>query len=288
MDDLECESHIGQSYIIQDFRTGDMICTGCGRVLERLVNDECEWRYFENDTKSRVVSDNIDNNNFKNIDFIKTDYGDVKNYKMKNKYIVSSFRENESLIKDICFKNNIGDSTRNICIDLFKKLKEEAPKLKFKSNSHIIAACLYIAHRLDNKFVTFKKISSFFSSLTLKNKCNRLEKIVSIILNSLKIQLPDIEIDSYLEGCLNKIYSNRYSIKKSDILKSVKEHYVCLLKNNYLRNKNINSLVALSLYISFNKLKLPIDISELSNICLVSEKTTKLIINNINLLEHFD
>ena len=46
MDKLRCDSH-PNSNIIEDHRTGDMICSMCGLVVvDRIVDDSSEWRKF--------------------------------------------------------------------------------------------------------------------------------------------------------------------------------------------------------------------------------------------------
>ncbi|KAK7967039.1 uncharacterized protein PG986_001316 [Apiospora aurea] len=44
----ECPPEAGDE-IVDDFRTGDWICTGCGMVLDRVVDDGAEWRTFANE-----------------------------------------------------------------------------------------------------------------------------------------------------------------------------------------------------------------------------------------------
>lgn len=52
---VKCRRH-PQAYLVEDHRTGDILCETCGLVVDKVFDERAEWRSFEGDTveKSRV------------------------------------------------------------------------------------------------------------------------------------------------------------------------------------------------------------------------------------------
>lgn len=173
--------------LIEDFASGDVICRDCGTiVLDRIIDTRSEWRSFANDgtsggddpsrvggpqdplmfgegedetmtIESTLISSSkgLDASSSSSIGGF--DLAKIQNktsMKASDRNVIHAFK-NISIISDrIGLPKRIVDCAKH----LFKKV-EDGKLLRGKPMNGIIAACIYIACRMERVTRTFKEIS---------------------------------------------------------------------------------------------------------------------------------
>ncbi|KAK3939506.1 hypothetical protein QBC46DRAFT_263083 [Diplogelasinospora grovesii] len=157
--------------LIEEFSSGDMVCTSCGVVVgERIIDTRSEWRTFSNDDQgnddpSRVgdgpnlmidgdqlqTTIAFDGKNARNLSHLQNKITQDKS----SKVLLQAYRDIQSLTESI----NTGAQVANAAKHIFK-LVEDNKALKGKSQEAIIAGCIFIACRQTGVPRTFREIYS--------------------------------------------------------------------------------------------------------------------------------
>lgn len=159
----------------EDFAAGDLICLGCGTVLERVIDMTSEWRTFANessgiaDDPSRVGGPS---NPLLDTDSLETAIShrdgmtgmskelsrlqNKANFRPEDKNLLPNFRTIQIFCEQASLTRGVSDRAKQ----LFKKADEARLTRSGRFNEAIVAACLMEACRLERVSRTFKEISS--------------------------------------------------------------------------------------------------------------------------------
>ncbi|KAK3353341.1 cyclin-like protein [Lasiosphaeria hispida] len=157
--------------LIEEFSSGDMVCTTCGLVVgDRIIDTRSEWRTFSNDDQgnddpSRVgdgpnlmidgdqlqTTIAFDGKNAKNLSHLQNKITQDKG----SKVLLQAYRDIQSLTDSI----GCGSQASNAAKHIFK-LVEDNKALKGKSQEAVIAGCIFVACRQTNVPRTFRELHS--------------------------------------------------------------------------------------------------------------------------------
>ncbi|KAK5653935.1 hypothetical protein OQA88_7860 [Cercophora sp. LCS_1] len=157
--------------LIEEFSSGDMVCTSCGLVVgERIIDTRSEWRTFSNDDQgnddpSRVgdgpnpmfdgdqlqTTIAYEGKNARNLANVQNRINQDKS----SKVLLQAYRDIQSLTDSL----NCGSQASNAAKHIYK-LVEDNKALKGKSQEAIIAGCIFIACRQTNVPRTFRELHS--------------------------------------------------------------------------------------------------------------------------------
>ncbi len=192
--------------IIEDFKSGDLVCGNCGLVLgNRIIDTRSEWRTFNNsednnDDPSRVggTTDPILGGDIDST--VISSFGgalarDLNKAHQKTlaargekQHLVQAFREIQAMCERIDLSRVVIDSAKQ----LFKKVEDEK-LLKGKTQEAIMASCIYLACREQNVTRTFKEIYAL--TKVSKKEIGRCYKILRSLFENPTQQ---VSLDSYI------------------------------------------------------------------------------------------
>lgn len=155
--------------IIEDYRNGYNICGRCGCVLgDRLIDEGSEWRSFGDSNKadpSRVGSANNPFLESEQLDTMISAGQGSNSYTLSKIQMKSYMRGPERALKNglnlitaFCERAFICKTIINRAHYIFKSV-EGKKLLKGKNLEGAVAACIYIACKLEDASRTFKEIS---------------------------------------------------------------------------------------------------------------------------------
>ncbi|KAJ3076685.1 transcription initiation factor IIB [Podochytrium sp. JEL0797] len=158
--------------IIENFRDGDLICGDCGLILgDRVVDTRSEWRTFadsEGDDPSRVgaAADTLlgDANTLEATTISRKDGGtgrakDISRIhgKLADSRKSNSLMEMAKKINSTCDKFGLEKTVIDSAIQLYKS-SQTSSQLKSVNPDWVMAACIYLACKLNHVTRTFKEI----------------------------------------------------------------------------------------------------------------------------------
>jgi len=157
--------------LMEEYSSGDVVCTRCGTVLgDRIIDTRSEWRTFadsEGDDPSRVggPGDPLLNgaNQLSSVISFRDNHSGVARSLQRasqsvskntgEQTLIDAFHEIQHMCDQIHLPRTVADSAKQ----LFKR-QEEEKLLKGKGNNAIIAACIFIACRDQKVERSFKEI----------------------------------------------------------------------------------------------------------------------------------
>ncbi|XP_050072413.1 transcription initiation factor IIB-like [Anopheles maculipalpis] len=191
MNKLQCSYH-PKADLIDDYHTGDMICSDCGLVVgDRIIDLSSEWRTFSDEKNRedpcRVGSTDpyLEDNDLSTI--LQSPKGehfnDTKCYKMhpNTNKLVLGFAEISTMAERINAPKSIVNHAKN----LFKRV-QEVQELRHRSMDAKATACLYIACRQEVVPRTFKELCAV-SSVSKKEIGRCFKLIVKTLATSLEL-----------------------------------------------------------------------------------------------------
>ncbi|KAJ2860677.1 transcription initiation factor IIB [Coemansia aciculifera] len=162
--------------LVEDFVSGDYICSDCGLVLDRVIDTQSEWLAFANEERnaqSRVgnaANPFLDGAQLDTLIAPKGDssYGLTQHLNRTQdlnhvlghttalrheRNLVQAYKETSAL----CGPYNMLNTTIDIAKQLYRRAENEN-LLQGKNKMAIIAACIFLARRQDNASLSFKEI----------------------------------------------------------------------------------------------------------------------------------
>eukprot|EP00656_Telonema_subtile_P054626 TRINITY_DN820_c0_g1_i1.p1 TRINITY_DN820_c0_g1~~TRINITY_DN820_c0_g1_i1.p1 ORF type:complete len:348 (+),score=101.75 TRINITY_DN820_c0_g1_i1:94-1137(+) len=159
--------------VVEDYATGDAICSECGCVLEGgIIDQTSEWRTFASDAGSvdpsrvgaaenplledsglstTMARDPKGNNSFGDNLRKWNNRGAQSN---SDRNLINAFREIDRMAEHMALPGKIGHTAKQTYKDV-----EKNKKLRGRSSEAIIAACVYIACRLEGVPRTLKEVA---------------------------------------------------------------------------------------------------------------------------------
>lgn len=172
----QCPDCRGKDFV-EDHAAGDIVCRGCGLVVEaHIIDERSEWRTFgdkdrEGDDPSRVgaaTNPLMDNGGLStSIGKLPGGAGGQFNMLMKlhnrqtgsDRQMQAASRE----INEICERLRLPDVVKNSALEVFKDT-QEFKTLKGRSNRAVYAACIFVAGKRESSHRTFKEICAVMGS----------------------------------------------------------------------------------------------------------------------------
>ncbi|GMY16246.1 transcription initiation factor IIB-like [Fagus crenata] len=170
--------------VVLDHSAGDTVCSECGLVLEaHSIDETSEWRTFANESGdndpvrvggpsnplladgglSTVISSRPNNAN-SNADVLSSSLGRWQNRGSNpDRSLIQAFKAIASMSDRLGLVATIKDRANEI----YKKVEDQKP-LRGRNQDAILAACLYIACRQEDKPRTVKEICSVANGATKK------------------------------------------------------------------------------------------------------------------------
>ncbi|KAG0586103.1 hypothetical protein KC19_2G064500 [Ceratodon purpureus] len=224
--------------VVVDHAAGDMVCAECGLVLEQhSVDESSEWRTFSDSTSSDPVrvggpsnplltdgglSTIISKPNGAQGDFMSS-LGRWQNRGSNpDRSLIIAFKSIGTMADRLGLVSTIKDRANEI----YKKV-EDLKSIRGRSQDAILAACLYIACRQEDKPRTFKEICSVANGASKKEIgratkfiVKQLEEDMGISMEMGTIHAGDFlrRFCSHLNMENNEVRAATETVKKSEML----------------------------------------------------------------------
>uniref|UniRef100_A0A5B7B3G2 Putative Cyclin-like family protein n=1 Tax=Davidia involucrata TaxID=16924 RepID=A0A5B7B3G2_DAVIN len=181
MADSYCADCKRNTEVVFDHSAGDMVCSECGLVLEaHSIDETSEWRTFANESGDndpvRVggptnplladggLSTVISKPNGATGDYLSSSLGRWQNRGSNpDRSLIQAFKAIATMSDRLGLVATIKDRANEI----YKKVEDQKP-LRGRNQDAILAACLYIACRQEDKPRTVKEICSVANGATKK------------------------------------------------------------------------------------------------------------------------
>ncbi|XP_074577591.1 transcription initiation factor IIB-like [Curcuma longa] len=194
MEDSYCSDCKCNTEVVFDHSAGDMVCSECGLVLEsHYIDETAEWRTFADESRDndpvRVGEPTnpllascglytiVSNPNGAKGEFLSSS---LERWQHRGRGVsdpgrnlINAFKGIESMADRL----NLVASIKDRANEIFKKL-EDLKSVRGRNQDAILAACLYIACRQENKPLTVKEIFSAANGATKKEIGRATELIV--------------------------------------------------------------------------------------------------------------
>eukprot|EP00271_Cylindrocystis_brebissonii_P008225 TRINITY_DN22249_c0_g1_i1.p1 TRINITY_DN22249_c0_g1~~TRINITY_DN22249_c0_g1_i1.p1 ORF type:complete len:309 (+),score=57.05 TRINITY_DN22249_c0_g1_i1:101-1027(+) len=192
MDKQMCPECQRYTELVNDHAAGDLVCKECGLVIEgHSIDETSEWRTFSNESANDdpvrvggpinpLLSDGglstvIARSNGQEMP------GNIRGWASRganpDRSLINAFKTMGSMADRAGLVSTIRDQANEI----YKKV-EDAKSIRGRSQDAILAACLYIACRKENKPRTFKEIGAVANNASKKE----IGKAVKFIVNQLE------------------------------------------------------------------------------------------------------
>ncbi|KAK1256603.1 Transcription initiation factor IIB-2 [Acorus gramineus] len=175
-----------QTEVVMDHASGDTVCLECGLVLEaHTIDEKSEWRTFADESgdhdPNRVgartnplladapLTTSISRRPGKggkgggDGDLVSSALGRWRNGHDPNRNLVAAFGS----IADMAERLGLVGTIKDRACEIYKRV-EDRKSLKGKNQVAVVAACLYIACRQEDRPCTFKEICSVANGATMK------------------------------------------------------------------------------------------------------------------------
>ena len=251
-----CSNCQNKDSIIDDYESGETVCTCCGNILgEHLISDEYEERFFEgeeNEVQRIGLPEKSETINDPNVTLVIRSKGEKRIYKEYSKK--DKISKNSLKIEKFCSKVDIIPAIVSQIKYLYKKL---APRqnMQGRNFNHIIIALYYHALRQLNQAKSMKEVSKMFYNVT--------ERQIKKVYKKIKLDIPDKIDDDNKEQEDDKLYeveknyigeycaanqiNSEAKLLAWEIVKNIKN-------NDILEGKSPNTIAGLSLLLSYKLL----------------------------------
>ncbi|XP_044485165.1 transcription initiation factor IIB-like isoform X3 [Mangifera indica] len=226
MADSFCRDCNRLTEIVFDHSAGDTICSECGLVLEAYSVDETsEWRSFANDSSGhdpvRVggpLNPLLTDGGLSTV-IAKPTAGSTQLLSGKwqtrgstnpDRNLIQAFKS----ISDMSDRLGLVTTIKDRANEIYKKVEDQKP-LKGRNLEAIVAACLYIACRQENKPRTVKEFCSVANGTTKKELGRAKEFIVKHLEAELgqSIEMGTIHASDYVKRFGSNLGMNNQAVK---------------------------------------------------------------------------
>ncbi|KAM2036281.1 hypothetical protein ACFX16_039253 [Malus domestica] len=227
MSDTFCRDCNSLTEVVFDHRADDAICSECGLVLEaHSVDETAEWRSFADDSNdndpnrvggpvnpllseaglSTVIARPKNGGGGGSSEALPSSVGKWQGRASKpNRHLLDIFGAIAVMADRLGLVTTIKDRANEI----YKKVEDQKP-LRGRNQDAIVAACLYIACRQENKPRTVKEICTAVSGATKKEIGRAKEFIWKHLEAELGLEMGTIHAGDYLRRfCSNLGMKNR-------------------------------------------------------------------------------
>ncbi|CAN6444079.1 unnamed protein product [Victoria cruziana] len=221
----DCKKH---TEVVFDHSAGDTVCSECGLVLEaHCIDETSEWRTFANESGDndpvRVggptnplltdggLSTVISKPNGVQSDFLSSSLGRWQNRGSNpDRSLIVAFRTIATMSDRLGLVATIKDRANEI----YKKV-EDSKSIRGRNQDAILAACLYIACRQEDKPRTVKEICSVANGASKKEIGRAKEFIVKLLEEELgkSMEMGTIHAGDFLRRFCSHLGMNNQAVK---------------------------------------------------------------------------
>lgn len=268
----DCQS---SEFILDDPKTGSVLCSNCGCIIEdSFIDEKTEWRSImdKSSNPSRVGGPSnplLDNDQ---LDTVIGNIGNSASYNLNRTQLKSTMRGPDrtliagfDCITHFCERSSISKTISDKAKLIFKKV-DEKKILKGKNSEGIVAACIYISCKQEQSPRTFKEISILTN--VPKKEIGRSYKLISPHIKNLIYITTDDIVARFCSHLNLSIEHQRIAVQ---ISKNIN-------KGGFMTGKSPDSVAAAIIYMItyiFPTLKeIQRDISHVTNVTDVTIKNT--------------
>ncbi|OWM65336.1 transcription initiation factor IIB-2-like [Punica granatum] len=227
MADTYCKDCKKYTEVVSDHAAGDTICSECGLVLEaHSIDETSEWRTFANESNDndpvRVggpynplltdggLSTVISKPNGSSGEFLNSSLGKWQGRGANpDRNLIQAFKSIAIMSDRLGLVTTIKDRANEI----YKKVEDQKP-LKGRNLDAILAACLYIACRQENKARTVKEICSVANGATKKEIGRAKEFIVKLLEGEMgSVEMGTIHAGDYMRRFCSNLGMTNQEVK---------------------------------------------------------------------------
>ncbi|XP_058224907.1 transcription initiation factor IIB-2-like [Rhododendron vialii] len=229
MSDVYCSDCKRATEVVFDHSAGDTVCSECGLVLEsHSIDETSEWRTFANESGDndpvRVggptnplladggLSTVISKPNGVTSDFLSSSLGRWRN-RDPDRSLILAFRT----IATMCDRLGLVATIKDRANEIYQKVEDQKSS-RGRNQDVILAACLFIACRQEDKPRTIKEICSVANGVTMKEFGQAYNKIV----NQLKLERGQLHAWDLMRRFCSHLGMNNQAVKAAQeaVLKS--------------------------------------------------------------------
>ncbi|KAG7950862.1 hypothetical protein I3843_13G137300 [Carya illinoinensis] len=228
MTDLFCPDCKRATEVVFDHSAGDTVCYECGLVLEaHSIDETSEWRTFANESgdndpvrvggpSNPLLADGglstvISRPNGASGDFLSSSLGRWQNRGSNpDRSLIQAFKAIATMSDRLGLVATIKDRANEI----YKKVEDQKP-LRGRNQDAILAACLYIACRQEDKPRTVKEICSVANGATKKEIGRAKEYIVKQLEVEMgqSMEMGTIHAGDFLRRFCSRLGMNNQAVK---------------------------------------------------------------------------
>lgn len=212
--------------MVFDHAAGDTVCVECGLVLEaHSIDETSEWRTFANEAQDndpvRVggptnplladggLSTVISKPNGSSGDFLTSSLGRWQSRGSNpDRNLIQAFKSIATMADRLGLVSTIKDRANEI----YKKVEDQKP-LRGRNQDAILAACLYIACRQEDKPRTVKEICSIANGATKKE----IGRAKEFIVKQLEGEMGPVEMGAIHAGDFLKRFCSHLGMEKQAV-----------------------------------------------------------------------
>ena len=252
-----CENCQAKNSIIEEYTTGEVVCTKCGYVhAKHIISEEYEKRTFEGDEdqiKRVGPAENPEQAAEPGTTLIVRQNGKTKIVKTYSKQ--TKINKNCKRIQQILSNANVSQRLIEKTKELYSMMAPEK-NMQGRNINHVIIALYYYASRVEGQALTFREVAKIFPSVT--------ERQIRKAFNSIKCYVVGNDTDDELINVEN--YYIQFYIggnqEKSEVKKLSYEIIKNINQNSLLEGKSPNTVAGISLLLSYRLLSDNSDNSE--------------------------
>ncbi|KAG0625566.1 hypothetical protein M758_2G065400 [Ceratodon purpureus] len=197
MNKIICPECRKATEVMVDYAAGDMVCPECGLVLEQhSIHESSEWRTFSDSTSSDPVRVGGPSNPLLTDGGLSTIISKAHDDFMSSLVRWQNRGSNPDRSLIIAFKSigtmadrlGLVSTIKDRANEIYKKV-EDLKSIRGRSHDAVLAACLYIACRQEDKPRTFKEISSVANGTPKKEIGRASTFIVKILKEDMGISM---------------------------------------------------------------------------------------------------
>jgi len=263
----------GQKAFREDIRTGDIVCTSCGRVCqEKTIDMGSEWRNFadsgENKSRAETVDDVVDKL-YTNI--TNTKQGERQNNAMSRLQQQLAGNEQKALTQAVSKINefaesiDLKDDVRKRAKAIYKQFEsKKTRKIRGSNSDAIIVATLYLACKELGVSRTFKELAK--DTGTKEQDIKRMYLVLTKQLGGSTQSVPVKPHELVIRICSH--------LNLPPIIKSLGEQ---IAKNaaSRLEGKSPSSIAAASIYMAVRNQNMPCSEKDIAKAASISPSTVK-------------
>ena len=236
----------GENQFINDYQSGDRICTSCGRVVaENMLSEEPEWRTYKEegmhfsrfDCANRIGNADDDarvdtfTNSYLQSDVLSTDFMlNGKNLSRKEKMMMKRMEKPEeirkarklvsvhSLLEEAESRLDVTPAVTQCAFTIYNKCLTDM-QIRGKRIEVISAACLYIGCRISGQYRLLSEIV-----YALYADMRKVSKLAQLIITELQLSVPiPSESDTIRRYCCLLVLSREISTMAVKMYTCIKE-----------------------------------------------------------------